>query len=140
MKLFKNILWGICAIVFVFCLVAFLKFGISYSKTKESINNSSSLKHSISMSVDKIVKGIKLEELKDDTGTYMVGKFVNTTGYDLPKVVIFYEIIGSEGEILRQDKLNLGCVRKGETVGVKISVGGMFDYSIRMTSGNNVGL
>lgn len=104
------------------------------------MRDSDALKHSISMSVDKIVRGIKLEELKDDTGVFMVGQFVNTTGYDLPRVTILYEIVGKDGETLRQDKLNLGRIKKGETVDIKIAVGGMFDYSIRMTSSNNIGL
>lgn len=140
MKLFKNLLWGICTVIFIVCLVAFLKFGINYSKTESSMRDSDALKHSISMSVDKIVRGIKLEELKDDTGVFMVGQFVNTTGYDLPRVTILYEIVGKDGETLRQDKLNLGRIKKGETVDIKIAVGGMFDYSIRMTSSNNIGL
>lgn len=140
MKLFKNLLWGICTVIFIVCLVAFLKFGINYSKNESSMSDSDALKHSISMSVDKIVRGIKLEELKDDTGVFMVGQFVNTTGYDLPRVTILYEIVGKDGETLRQDKLNLGRIKKGETVDIKIAVGGMFDYSIRMTSSNNIGL
>ena len=140
MKLFKNIVWGICVILFIVGLVEFFKFGISYSKSDESIRDNDTLKHNIAMSVDKIVKDIQLKELKDETGKFMVGAFTNTTGYDLPKVTIVYEIIGKDGKMLRQSKVELGRVGKGETVDIKIAVEGMFDYSIQMTSSNNVGL
>ena len=138
MKILKNALWGVCAIVFLVCLVQFFKFGINYRKL-ESSSNKDVLRNDVTMAIDKIVREIKLTEVEEEDGLYMVGKFINSTNYNLPNVTIVYEIVNDKGEILREDKIKLGRIGKGETADIKISVGGMFNYSIRMTSSTNVG-
>lgn len=140
MRILKNMTLGVCGIAFVLVLIAFLKFGINYSKDSSKYQGGNALKHEIVMAVDEIVRSIELEEVDIDNSRYMVGTFINTTGCNLPMLKIHYEILNSSGTIIKENAIEYKNVVKGAKEDIKIPVDSMFNYTLNLTSNTNLGL